>query len=30
MMEQVIAGSNPARFNFLIHLFFVSHLKGGG
>ena len=25
-----MAGSNPARFNFLIIFFFVSNLKGGG
>ena len=29
-MEQGVAGSNPARFNFLINFFFVSNLKGGG
>ena len=30
MVEQGVAGSNPARFNFLINFFFVSSLKGGG
>ena len=29
-MEQGVAGSNPARFNFLINFFCVSNLKGGG
>ena len=29
VMEQGVAGSNPARYNFLINLFFASNLKGG-
>ena len=30
VMEQRVAGSNPASLNFLRNFFFVSNPKGGG